>query len=905
VYVLGLDVGTTFTAAAVWRDGRAQISSLGTHSTSIPSVLVLREGEFLVGEPAVRRAASEPTQVAREFKRRFGDSTPVLLGGTPYSVEALTARLIRSVVDDVARREGGYPAAVCVSHPANWGPFRVELLRSTLAMVDLQVPVHYVTEPEAAAISFAHDERLAVGEIVAVYDLGGGTFDAAVLRRTADGFEILGHPEGIERLGGVDVDAAVFQHVTGVLRARFDVPGLLEPDEDDVSWVTAMARLRQECVAAKEALSADGDVSVPVFLPGLTTEVRMTRAELEGLIAPALHDSVAALRRALRSAGVPAEEVSAVLLVGGSSRIPLVGQLVSAELGRPVVVDAHPKHGVALGAAWVASREALAGSVPEALAPVAAPEPEPTPTPTLVEPPVAAPPAPAPVWPPVALPPREPQPAPVPVAPVPIPVAPIPVAPIPVAPIPVAPIPVAPIPVAPVPAAGEGSAPRRSGARRKALVPLGLVAATLTAALVWQFTRDTGEADAAGTATPSGASGASVAAPPAAVTGRTVIISSDLPLQGPSKPVSEATNAAIELYLTSVGHKAGPHTVTFTKYDDSTAAASRWDAGQCLKNATAHVRNANEVAVVGAYNAGCTKIIVPVLGKAPDGPMLMVSHATTDPGLTKAWETGEPATFYPGGARNFARVVVPDDVQGAAASDFLRHDLGVQRVFVLDDAETYGRGLARRFEASARAAGVTVVGNAAWDPTATSYGALFEKVKAAGADAVYLAGTFDDNGAQLVKDKVVALGDNSGVRLIAPDGFVGRPELTALPEAEGMYLTVPYLSSDLLQQRKGPGTAKLLDAYRAAYSADASPEALYGVAALQVVLAAIAASDGTRKGVTAAVLGGAGITVPADVSVLGKDITIDPRTGDVNLQDVTVEVVKDGAEVTLQAVSVH
>jgi actin-like ATPase involved in cell morphogenesis len=355
VYVLGIDLGTTFTAAAVWRDGRAEICSLGTHAAAVPSVVLLRaDDSILTGEAANRRALLEPGRVAREFKRRFGDSTPVLLGGTPYSADSLTAKLLASIVADVTSREGAEPTALCISHPANWGPFKTDLLRQAVRLAELDLQVQYTTEPEAAAISYSQEQRLAVGETIAVYDLGGGTFDAAVLRRTPQGFRILGQPEGIERLGGIDIDAAVFNHVVQALGDAFTAL-----DEDDPSAITAVGRLRQECTDAKEALSSDTDVSIPVILPGVSTEVRLTRAELESMVRPALYDSIEALKRALRSAGVDPDELSAVLLVGGSSRMPLVAQLVGAELGRPVAVDAHPKHSVALGAAWLASGTAL------------------------------------------------------------------------------------------------------------------------------------------------------------------------------------------------------------------------------------------------------------------------------------------------------------------------------------------------------------------------------------------------------------------------------------------------------------------------------------------------------------------------------------------------------------------
>ncbi len=181
-YYLGIDIGTTYTAAAVWRDERCQIASLGNRAPTIPSVVLLRDDEaVLTGEAAVRRAATEPGRVAREFKRRVGDPTPIIVGGTPYSADALIAKLLRSVVDQVSGVEGGPPAGIAVSHPANWGNYKLDLLRQSINLADLD-DVATISEPEAAAIHYASQARVEPGSVIAVYDLGGGTFDAAVLR---------------------------------------------------------------------------------------------------------------------------------------------------------------------------------------------------------------------------------------------------------------------------------------------------------------------------------------------------------------------------------------------------------------------------------------------------------------------------------------------------------------------------------------------------------------------------------------------------------------------------------------------------------------------------------------------------------------------------------------------------
>ena len=359
MYAVGIDIGTTYTAAAVWRDGRAEIVPLGSHSAAIPSAVFLRsDGTFLTGESAYRRGLSEPGRVVRQVKRRLGDTTPILLGGTPYSAAALTARMLRSVVEAVSSREGGPPSSICITHPASWGPYQVDLLHQVVRLADVEQPVRFTTEAQAAAMFHGHQQRLGPGAVVAVYDLGGGTFDAAVLRKTSDGFDLTGEPEEIQGLGGADFDAKIFAHVAAKVGDALGQPG-----KDDSVAIAATARLREECVQAKEALSTDTDAVIQVLLPGVSTEVRLTRSELEEMVGPALRESVEALQRTIRSAGYAPTALDSVLLAGGSSRMPIVARLVGAELGRPVAADANPKHAVALGAAWQAST-AIAGTGP-------------------------------------------------------------------------------------------------------------------------------------------------------------------------------------------------------------------------------------------------------------------------------------------------------------------------------------------------------------------------------------------------------------------------------------------------------------------------------------------------------------------------------------------------------------
>jgi molecular chaperone DnaK len=353
-YSLGIDLGTTYTAAAIARHGRAEIVTLSYRTTSIPTVVVLAEdGTFVVGDPAERHAGTSPERLAREFKRRVGDPTPLLLGGTPVSVDRLLAEMIGFVHRSVAQTEGEPPASTVVTHPANWGPFKRDVLVQALRLAGVEA-AGLLPEPVAAATWYARAERLAPGATVAVYDLGGGTFDTVVLEMGRDGaFAVRGRPEGIERLGGVDVDAAVLGHV---LRVTGIDPRVV--DAGDPATLVAMTRLRRDCVEAKEALSSETSVSIPVLLPAERDHVLLPRRELEELIGPLLAPTIDALARTVASAGLHPGQPCAVLLIGGASRTPLVAREVGMALGRPVAIDAHPKHPVALGAALVAEARA-------------------------------------------------------------------------------------------------------------------------------------------------------------------------------------------------------------------------------------------------------------------------------------------------------------------------------------------------------------------------------------------------------------------------------------------------------------------------------------------------------------------------------------------------------------------
>jgi branched-chain amino acid transport system substrate-binding protein len=349
----------------------------------------------------------------------------------------------------------------------------------------------------------------------------------------------------------------------------------------------------------------------------------------------------------------------------------------------------------------------------------------------------------------------------------------------------------------------------------------------------------------------------------AAAAAKTVKIVSDLPLQGSSAAQTEQMNNATKLYLQEIGNKVGNYTIEFEAFDDSTAAKGAWDEATCAANARKYVEDETVIGVLGTFNSGCAKIEVPIANEAS---LAYISPANTAVGLTHVGpgsESGEPEKYYPSGTRNYARVVTSDDVQCQIDAAYMKDKLGVTKVFILDDKDAYGKGVADAFESAAKDLGLAVAGHEGWDANAQNYKALMTKIKSTGADGIFIGGISCFNGGQLVKDKVAVVGDNEAVPTIASDGFV---QVSLFDEAgaenvEGMYGSAPTLNPDDL-----PGAGKEFNAKVEAQFGAPEVYTAYAVAALQMMLAALEKSDGTREGVTAALAGASADTVVGPIT---------------------------------------
>jgi len=370
------------------------------------------------------------------------------------------------------------------------------------------------------------------------------------------------------------------------------------------------------------------------------------------------------------------------------------------------------------------------------------------------------------------------------------------------------------------------------------------------------------------------------------------LIATDLPLEGSGRTQTSQMTRAVQFVLKAHNWKAGKYSLAYQSCDDATAQAGKWDSGKCSANANAYAQNSSVVGVIGTFNSGCAEIIVPVLNRASNGPIAMVSPANTYVGLTHpgpGTAAGEPGKYYPTGKRNYARVVAADDYQGAADA-LLAQSFKLKKVFILNDKEAYGQGVATNFKNAATKLGIKIAGFTAWDGKASSYEALAVKIKASGAQGVFLGGLVCENGGKLIKD--IAAGA-PGVKIMAPDGFtpVSATVQGAGTASEGMTVSVAGLPNAAL---KGAGKA-FVAAFTKADHRPPDPYSVYAAQAAEVMIQAIAQSNGSRSDVTKQLF-----KVNLKGSILGN-VSFNAN-GDVTANPVTIYKVKGGKSTTYKVI---
>lgn len=367
--------------------------------------------------------------------------------------------------------------------------------------------------------------------------------------------------------------------------------------------------------------------------------------------------------------------------------------------------------------------------------------------------------------------------------------------------------------------------------------------------------------------------------------GNTVKIISSLPLTGASLGQSQAVVNGIKQAIDDNQSTAcdGKLKIDYESLDDATAAAGKWDPAQETGNANKAVADNNVVGYIGTFNSGAAKLSIPILNQAN---LVMVSPANTYPGLTKPGkgEANEPNVYYPNSKRNFSRVVPADDLQGTAAANWAKL-LGVKKVYILDDQELYGKGLADIFDATAKKNGLQVLGHEGIDSKATDYKALMTKIKALNPDMIYFGGITSNNAGQLIKDMRNVGMTPDKVKFMGPDGIFEQALIDAGgKDAEGVYATFGGVPG---KELKGAGKT-WYESYKKKYNIEPEAYASYGYESAKVVVDAInKVCKNDRAAIRDAVMS------TKDFKGLLGTWSFDPN-GDTSLTTLSGNTVKDG-----------
>ena len=343
--IIGIDLGTTNSCAAVLEAGAPKIIPNPEGGRTTPSVVAFKKGERIVGEAAKRQALTNPDTVS-SIKRKMGTAEKVKLDGKKYTPEEISAMILGYIKDYSEAYLGEKVTKAVITVPAYFNDAQRQATKNAGKIAGLEVE-RIINEPTAAALSYGLEKD--EGQTILVYDLGGGTFDVSILELGDGVFEVKS-TAGNNKLGGDDFDNRIIDYLV----KEFKKENKVDLTDDNM----AMQRLKEVAEKAKKDLS--GMVSTQISAPFISKDedgeplhldMELTRAKFEDLISDLVESTIDPVKKALKDAKITKKDIDKVILVGGSTRVPLVYETVTKELGKEPSREVNPDEAVAMGAA--------------------------------------------------------------------------------------------------------------------------------------------------------------------------------------------------------------------------------------------------------------------------------------------------------------------------------------------------------------------------------------------------------------------------------------------------------------------------------------------------------------------------------------------------------------------------
>ena len=338
---IGIDLGTTNSCVCVYEGGEAKVIVNADGDRTTPSVVAFKKGDINVGKTAKHQAVTNPETIS-SIKRLMGTDKKVKANGREYTPEEISAMILGDLKKTAEAYLGEKVTKAVITVPAYFNDSQRQATKNAGKIAGLEVE-RIINEPTAAALAYGLDKQEQTQTIL-VYDLGGGTFDVSILELGDGVFEVKS-TSGNNRLGGDDFDQRIIDYIIKDIKKEYDV------DLSDNKM--ALQRIKEEAEKAKKTLSSSSsvDIQLPFITAEINYETTLSRAKFEELVDDLVQSTLEPVRKALKDAKLTAKDIDKVILVGGSTRIPKVQELVKKELGKEPSKEVNPDEVVAMGAA--------------------------------------------------------------------------------------------------------------------------------------------------------------------------------------------------------------------------------------------------------------------------------------------------------------------------------------------------------------------------------------------------------------------------------------------------------------------------------------------------------------------------------------------------------------------------
>ena len=338
---IGIDLGTTNSCVSIYEGGEAKVIVNADGDRTTPSVVAFKKGDILVGKTAKHQSVTNPDTIS-SIKRLMGTKKKVKANGKEYTPEEISAMILGDLKKTAEAYLGEKVTNAVITVPAYFNDAQRQATKNAGKIAGLNVE-RIINEPTAAALAYGLDKQ-EESQTILVYDLGGGTFDVSILELGDGVFEVKS-TSGNNKLGGDDFDQRIIDYILDDIKDEHDV------DLSDNKM--AIQRIKEEAEKAKKTLSnvKSTEISLPFITADLNYETTLTRAKFESLISDLVDSTLEPVRKALKDAKLKASDLDKVILVGGSTRIPMVQELVKKELGKEPSKEVNPDEVVAMGAA--------------------------------------------------------------------------------------------------------------------------------------------------------------------------------------------------------------------------------------------------------------------------------------------------------------------------------------------------------------------------------------------------------------------------------------------------------------------------------------------------------------------------------------------------------------------------